>query len=243
MFLNNKYKKWYDLIVKRAGNRLLEGYYEIHHILPKSLGGNDLNNNLVKLTAREHFICHLLLTKMVEGNNKYKMIKAAKIMSVGHSTGQQRYKVTNRIYSLLKENVEVPMEVKLKMRESQRNRFKNSSGTFLGKKHSEDTRKKMSLAASKPKSDKWKASASKNRIGRTAPNKGISHTEDVKQKIRLAMLGEKNPFFGKRHTEEQRQKKREEKLAAPKKICYYCNKEIDPMNYARWHGDKCKSKK
>lgn len=243
MFLNNKYKKWYDLIVKRAAGRLLEGYYENHHILPKSLGGNDLDNNLVKLTAREHFICHLLLTKMVEGDNKYKMIKAAKMMSNRHGPGQNRYRVTNRIYNLLKENVQVPEQVRLKMGESQRARFKNSSGTFLGKTHSEETRKRMSIAASRPKSSKWKASASKNRTGRTSPNKGILHSEETKQKIRLAMSGEKNPFFGKHHSEKQRQKKREEKLAAPKKICYHCSKKIDPMNYARWHGDKCRSKK
>jgi hypothetical protein len=32
------------------------------------------------------------------------------------------------------------------------------------------------------------------------------------------------------------------KLAAPKIKCYHCNKEVDSMNYARWHGDKCKHK-
>ena len=38
------------------------------------------------------------------------------------------------------------------------------------------------------------------------------------------------------------ERKRQEKLAAPKKMCYYCNTEVDPMNYGRWHGDKCKHK-
>ena len=32
------------------------------------------------------------------------------------------------------------------------------------------------------------------------------------------------------------------KLAAPKIKCYHCNKAIDSMNYARWHGDNCKHK-
>lgn len=39
-------------------------YYEIHHILPKCLGGDNSDGNLVKLTAREHFIAHWLLVKM-----------------------------------------------------------------------------------------------------------------------------------------------------------------------------------
>jgi hypothetical protein len=30
------------------------------------MGGTNHNSNLVKLTAREHFICHMLLVKMVE---------------------------------------------------------------------------------------------------------------------------------------------------------------------------------
>lgn len=39
-------------------------YFELHHIIPKSLGGSNLINNLVLLTAREHFICHWLLVKI-----------------------------------------------------------------------------------------------------------------------------------------------------------------------------------
>ena len=243
MFLTNKYTTWYNSLIERAVNRTLAGYTETHHIIPKSLGGQDSKENLVILTAREHFICHLLLTKMVDGAYKYKMQKAAAMMVIRHGPGQLRYKTTNRIYEILKQPVDVPKEVRLKMGQAQKNRFKDSSGTFLGKKHSDSTRKRMSEAASKPKSLKWKESASKNRTGRAAPNKGVSHTEETKKKISQAMLGEKNPFFGKTHTAEQRERKRQEKLAAPKKICYHCNKEVDAMNYGRWHGDSCKSRK
>lgn len=38
-------------------------YYEYHHIIPKCLGGLNNNENLVLLTAREHFICHKLLVE------------------------------------------------------------------------------------------------------------------------------------------------------------------------------------
>jgi len=243
MFLSNKYTNWYNSIIERAKNRKLNGYFERHHIIPKSLGGSDYKENIVDLTGKEHFICHLLLTKMLLGDNKYKMIKAANMMAFRHSPNQERYKINSRTYGILKKSIEIPLNVRLKMGESQKNRFKNISGTFLGKSHTEKTRKKMSESASKPKSEKWKISASKNRTGKPAPNKGIPHTAEAKKKISQAMLGEKNPFFGKTHSEEQRQKKREEKLAAPKKLCYHCGKEVDPMNYARWHGDKCKQRK
>lgn len=63
------YKAIYYKIIENAkketenGHRFV-GYYEKHHIQPKSLGGTNDKENLVKLTAREHFICHWLLVKM-----------------------------------------------------------------------------------------------------------------------------------------------------------------------------------
>ena len=76
IFINNKYTDWYYSIVNSAMNRLNVGYTERHHIIPKSLGGSDDRSNLVRLTAREHFICHQLLTKMTTGLEKIKMLHA-----------------------------------------------------------------------------------------------------------------------------------------------------------------------
>lgn len=50
-------------------------YYEKHHIIPKSVGGNDNPDNICILLPREHFVCHWLLTKMVSGKSKYKNSK------------------------------------------------------------------------------------------------------------------------------------------------------------------------
>lgn len=63
------YKKIYDQLVEkcrvRGLNRGSVDYYtEIHHILPKCLGGSDEEYNLVMFTAKEHYIAHLLLTKI-----------------------------------------------------------------------------------------------------------------------------------------------------------------------------------
>ena len=43
-------------------------YYENHHIFPKCLGGNDNEENLVLLSAKEHFMCHKLLLRIFKGN-------------------------------------------------------------------------------------------------------------------------------------------------------------------------------
>jgi len=237
------YKKVYYNIIERAKNRILEDYGEKHHIIPKCLGGINEKENIVKLTAREHFICHLLLTKMISKEFAYKMHKAANMMKNVQGPKQQRYKVNSHLYKTLKEKIEVPLEVKTKMSISQNKRFKTTPGTFLGKSHSDETKKKMSQAASKPKSELWKQSASKNRKGKNAPNKGIPHSDETKRKISLAVSGEKNGFFGKQHSIEQREKKRKEKLNSPRLECPHCSKIIDQMNFARWHGNKCKEKK
>lgn len=81
MYLDNKYTHWYFKIIKHAKLRDTTEYTEKHHIIPRSLGGDESNDNLVRLTAREHFICHRLLTKMVIGQAKYKMIEAVAIFS------------------------------------------------------------------------------------------------------------------------------------------------------------------
>lgn len=76
MFLNNKYTNWYYSIinsVKSKQRNYNSDVYEKHHIIPRSLGGIDNEENIIILTFREHFLCHLLLTKMTSGKNKTKM--------------------------------------------------------------------------------------------------------------------------------------------------------------------------
>lgn len=57
------YKLIYNNLINKAKNRLIKQdvYYEKHHILPKSLNGSDLPENIVKLTLREHYFAHKLL--------------------------------------------------------------------------------------------------------------------------------------------------------------------------------------
>jgi hypothetical protein len=71
--------KIYTIIIEKAKsqnrkrlrkNNPVYVYYEQHHILPKCLGGNNEKNNLVLLTAKEHFVCHKLLTYIYKGNRK-----------------------------------------------------------------------------------------------------------------------------------------------------------------------------
>ena len=102
LFESNKYSKWYFLIVGNASSRgKLETYSEKHHIIPKSIGGSNKKENIVVLTAREHFVCHLLLTKMLSGNAKRKMIYACwQLSNQKNVNQQQRHKVSSRTYEI-----------------------------------------------------------------------------------------------------------------------------------------------
>lgn len=98
------YHNTYNSIIENRVKNPVNGYTECHHILPKSLGGTDHKTNLVHLTAREHFICHLLLTKMypVGSNEWHKMIKAFASMCWFASKNHNRYS-NNKHYEWLRE--------------------------------------------------------------------------------------------------------------------------------------------
>lgn len=79
------YKENYNVLINHAKNKNREigdgNYYELHHIIPRSLGGKDTKDNLVLLTLREHYLAHFLLWKFSEGENKSKMAYAFYFMS------------------------------------------------------------------------------------------------------------------------------------------------------------------
>jgi len=102
----NKYTKWYASIVENS--TYISGYGEKHHVLPKSfnLGGETDPNNLIMLTAREHYICHLLLTKMFADNHRrHQMITAFVRMSNSKTPYNEReYKSNSILYEAAKKS-------------------------------------------------------------------------------------------------------------------------------------------
>lgn len=100
---NPKFSKIYLSIISSRKQNPATVCVETHHILPKSLGGTDDNENLVNLTAREHFICHCLLIRMLSGKDRGKMIYAAHNMMFWKSSDNDReFKISSRVYQLLK---------------------------------------------------------------------------------------------------------------------------------------------
>lgn len=97
------YKKIYDALVEKASIRGLdksqhEGYFEIHHITPRCLGGGDNPENLVMFTAREHILAHLFLWKAYPKH--VGLTQAAQMMA---STREYGKFLPSRILASLKE--------------------------------------------------------------------------------------------------------------------------------------------
>ena len=186
IFLNNKYSKWYNSIIDKAQKRnwnKVDFYVEKHHIVPRCLGGTDDKNNLVTLTAREHFICHLLLTKITSGQEKYKMISAySKMFSSGKDN--QRYKPNSRFFEMSKK---LSSEM---MKENNPTRLKS-------------VREKMILNnwSKKENSEEIRQKISKSKMGVK-----LNLTNEQRKKRSNNILGEKNVMYGKTHTDEVRQK-------------------------------------
>lgn len=155
------YEKIYNQIVERAKNRVLDCYTERHHIIPRCMGGGDEKENLVNLTAREHFICHRLLVQIHPSNNKLKFALWA--MCNMKSKRQSRYTPSSRIYESIKiEVIQLLSDKKKGVKLSEEHKRKTSE-TLKGRKrpqevidkivktrkenggwkHSNETRKKM----------------------------------------------------------------------------------------------------
>lgn len=137
------YSKIYNELVERCQNRIFEGYGENHHILPKCFGGSNNSDNIVRLTARERFVAHLLLYKMQTENKKmFQMLKACIMMS-----GKKKFN------SKLYENAKLKHSKLLSERMSGKNHpmyGTSRSGVdnpFYGKFHSKETREHLSKCA------------------------------------------------------------------------------------------------
>ena len=217
MFLENKYTKWYYSIITHAKARVNfdKIYTEKHHILPKSMGGDNSAENIIALTGKEHFICHLLLTKMTEGNFKKKMIFAFFLMSGSNKRKNGKSREYRKLNS--KQYQKLRNEFKHNISESRKgvSIFSKTPEATAAKRSaklknrifSEDTKKQMSLSA-------------KNRNPESRFGVKISNTENMKR---------------------PKSKEHREKLSIPKTraCCVFCYAEGSVGAIKRFHTTCC----
>jgi len=138
---------YHTIINRRKATPCRDQYTEKHHIIPRSLGGSDDADNLVNLTAREHFICHYLLVKIYsEGPKHFKMLRAFLMMLVC-SDNQARY-VPSRKYQILKEKHSVHLS----------ETYSGSGNPHFGKMwiHNTETRENTRINKNEPVPEGWK---------------------------------------------------------------------------------------
>lgn len=170
------YKQHYNKLIDRARNRLLEGYTEKHHIIPRCMNGSDESINLVALTPEEHYVAHQLLIKIYPDNHK--LIYAAKMMTVNSLNHSSR---SNKLYGWLrKKHAKTISETLRGKKQTEEHKRKNSESKkgekcyWYGKRHTDEAKRKNS---EKHKGKKYSEESNKKRSetlkGRVSWNNGI----------------------------------------------------------------------
>ena len=147
------YQKIYDLLIQKAKKRnSIDGYKESHHILPRCMGGTDDLENLVDLTAKEHFVAHFLLAKI---HNNSKLWVAVLMMK-----GKKGRIVNGRLYEIAKKQrslhmkgnqhakgAVIPESTRMAVAEANKKRgftdVMRENCTFKNKKHTEEHKQYM----------------------------------------------------------------------------------------------------
>lgn len=149
------YLRHYDALVQRANTRTLDGYVERHHITPRCMGGGDEPGNIAALTPEEHFVAHQLLVKIYPGNKK--LVYAVWAMTHGSRR-------SNKKYGWLK---------------------RKRSEAQLGTTHTDETKKKISLAAKGRRlSERAKEILHQSR-------RGSRNSDEHNRKVSAALSGKK----------------------------------------------------
>lgn len=219
LFIDNKYTTWYFNIINTAKARVTEGYTEKHHIIPKCLNGSNDPDNIIPLSLREHFLCHMLLPFMVNDEHHKRSLSYAAAM-LGRKTGNHRspQKVNTRLYEKLKTKMYDNMK---------------------GNKMSDEAVRKMSISAKKRADNETPEEKERRRKGADTIKGWWKGTKRPHQ------AGSKN-YFSKNKDEIQDIFMKKYGVSNPALIpwqCEHCGKEGKGLSgLKRWHGDNCKHK-
>lgn len=164
VLINYRFIDRYMKFINHCKSINFVGYTERHHIIPRSFKGSNHSNNLICLSARCHYIAHLLLAK---ATGSPKMIKALHKMVYSKNNGRD-YRITSRIYEYLRienskivsnysKNTVVARQIYTEeVRRIPKKLFEKYNGILYdaiskGRKDSDETRSKKLIASKKPR--------------------------------------------------------------------------------------------
>ena len=198
MYLDNKYTEWYNSIIDRGISRNLItkktataslGYCEKHHITPRSLGGSNNKSNLVYLTAREHFICHWLLTKMVHDDQVGKMMMAINMMKA-KTPKQHRYStgLTSKIFEKYRHLAAKEHSKLMTGRKQSKEHVDKRAKAITGKKHTVE--RKNNIAAAKTGCTSWNKGKKYKCEAISSATKGVKKAREHIEAAAKARIGQ-----------------------------------------------------
>jgi hypothetical protein len=228
------YQKIYDQIIERAKNRILEGYSEKHHIVPVCIGGNNKKENLVSLTAREHFLAHWLLYRQ-NPDNKSLMYSFWMMSYRFKNFSSIAYSEAKEAFSKERKGIKIKEECRLKIIES---RKKQGNPWWIGRKHSEEIKKKMSESAKTRKTTEENEAIRRAKI--SASSKGRKPSAEYVERMKVERKGENNPYskYLKANGIDHHSKGK----TYEKQECPHCKRMISKSIIHIKHLDNCKSK-
>lgn len=144
------YKNIYNNLITKAKERVsLNEYYEFHHIIPKSIGGDNSNENLVKLTLKEHYFAHELLCEIYPDSKE--LSYALWIMTITTLSAKKKFENNSSTFLSKRENAfldEKGKNIRISSNEYE-NAKKRYCNSKLGKKYTLEEKTNVSKGTKK----------------------------------------------------------------------------------------------
>lgn len=209
------YQKIYDNFISTRTHQPEGQYIEVHHIVPRSLGGSDNNSNLIRLTGREHYFAHLLLAKIHGGSMWQAIFLMGKRCGINsHKYEHLKVKAAKAHSLRMKGRIAhnkgstTPANVREKQRQAK-----------LGKRLTDSHRDKLRNALAKRERDaEWAANISKGLQGHSVPDSVRAKISDTLKGNIPCNKGVKQPLVE----------------------CPHCGKTGGETVMMRWHFNNCK---
>lgn len=195
------YQKIHNDIIEKARlyNGSLENGIERHHIIPRSLGGSDAEENIVKLSYRQHYVIHKLLVKLTSGRDRWKMICALKRFAYSSNVivTSSQYDIIRReharLCSIYQSGRKATDEAKKNMSIAQKKRYLETPSKLRGYSHTEETREKMRESQGGDKNHQCgKPRTPEERAKISASMKGVPKSAETVEKFRNKVMSEES---------------------------------------------------
>ena len=230
---SSHYLNRYLKLISLARHQMVDvNYVEIHHILPESMGGLNVDSNLITLSARQHYLVHWMLWKAYKSKEMTAAFFSMSNQSNPHQCRER--KITSRAYAKLRAEFSTHISkstTELWMDPQYRQKHNTTNKT-----------EKTKLLRSNKAKELWKDPVYVSKLLESrsrARLEGRVRTDHSK----CSQSGDSNPMkrpeVRAKNTGDNHYSNREGYI---KPVCPHCGVSSTPTNIKRWHGDNCKKK-